>query len=257
MVSLFDSPRLTFARAQHHINDFNMTVDSFVKGNPCTYGIDKDSQPGQDVHRIKFTRELPEILPCILFDIANNLRAVLDQIGYAAAVAGGKTNPKATSFPFGDDLPGLDNNIVRRKVSEHIPTEIVDIFKGFKPYKGGNDTLWALNKLCNAKKHVALVPLGIGNPKVFFSAQQGDGTLFAETSRGWNPDKREMALMTTPTGTDPQISGHFAFSVSIDSIEVLRGQDARRVIDAMSNVVQSVLVTVEAECRRLRFEIGD
>jgi hypothetical protein len=29
---------------------------------------------------------LPEMMPCILFDAANNLRSVLDQIGYAAAV---------------------------------------------------------------------------------------------------------------------------------------------------------------------------
>jgi hypothetical protein len=257
MASLFDSPRLTFARAQHHVNDFNMAVDSFVKGRPYAYGIDKDSQPGQDVHRIKFMRELPEMLPCVLFDVANNLRAVLDQTGYAAAIAGGKINPKATGFPFGDDLAGLDNNIVRRKVSKDVPTEIVDIFKGFKPYKGGNDTLWALNKICNTKKHVALVPLRIGNAKVYFSAEDGDGMLFAETPEGWDPDKREMTLMTTPAGTDPHITGHFTFSVSIDSIEVLRGQDARRVVHAMSNAVQSVLVTVEAECRRLRFEIGD
>jgi hypothetical protein len=255
MANLFDSPRLTFARAQHHIHDFNMAVDSFVKGNPWTYGIDKDSQPGQDVHRIKFMRELPEMLPCVLFDVANNLRAVLDQVGYAAAVAGRSPSLKATKFPFSRTETDFRNNWAGG--CKDLPTEIRDIFKGYKAYEGGNNSLWALNEIANTKKHLALVPLRIGNAKVYFSAEDGDGMLFAETFEGWNPDKREMALMTTPTGTDPHITGHFTFSVSIDSIEVLRGQDARRVIDAMSNVVQSVLVTVEAECRRLRFEIGD
>jgi hypothetical protein len=31
----------------------------------------------------------------------------------------------------------------------------------FKPYKGGNDLLWALNGICNVNKHRMLVPVVI------------------------------------------------------------------------------------------------
>src|SRR5680860_75864 len=39
---------------------------------------------------------------CTLFDIAGNLRATLDQVGYAAALSGGKQNARRTSFPFSE-----------------------------------------------------------------------------------------------------------------------------------------------------------
>jgi hypothetical protein len=87
MAELFDSARLTFIRAQHHISDFNTVVSDFVNNKPWTYFIDKKSQPGEHIHKIRFTQPLPDILPCILFDIVNNLRAVLDQAGYASARA--------------------------------------------------------------------------------------------------------------------------------------------------------------------------
>jgi hypothetical protein len=146
------------ARAQHHINVFNAAVQQFADSNPWTHVIEKDFMPGQDLHKLRFTKDLPAILPCILLDAVNNLRSALDQAGYAAALANGKTNPKATNFPFADDFAGLDNNIDRRGVCRDLPAEIVTLFRGCNPHKGGNysATLWGLNKLCNTKKHCAL-----------------------------------------------------------------------------------------------------
>src|SRR6516165_3279675 len=104
MAKLFHSPRLTLIRAQHHVDEFKSIVTRFRDEKPWTYFTDDQFEPGRIHHKIKFTRDLPELLPCILFDAANNLRAVLDQTGYAAAVASNSPNPKATAFPFGDDL---------------------------------------------------------------------------------------------------------------------------------------------------------
>src|SRR5579862_7995964 len=103
MADLFDSARLTFARAQHHITDFKSAITQFIGEKPQTYFVDTDSQPGKHVHKVTFTRDMPQMLPCILFDAVNNLRSVLDQAGAAAARASGKASPKATSFPFRDD----------------------------------------------------------------------------------------------------------------------------------------------------------
>jgi hypothetical protein len=43
--------------------------------------------------------------------------------------------------------------------SKDLPAEIADLFRSVERYKRSNDQLlWAINKLCNAKKHSQLVP---------------------------------------------------------------------------------------------------
>jgi hypothetical protein len=258
MIDVFHSARLTFERAQHHINEFNSMVFEFVQSKPYASFVDQQTDPTKDIHKIKFTRQLPQLAACVLFDIANNLRAVLDQAGYASAIANGMSDPKSTNFPFADDLPGLNANIERRGVCKHLHPEIVALFRSFQPYKGGNDTLWALNKLCNAKKHCALIPLRISNASANFRAvipeggQVGAWVDSSGTFRGWDPEKHEMTLAAVPRGTDPQIRSSFSFLVMIDGIEALRSQPALGLVDQMRSVVQGVLMATEAECRRLR-----
>jgi hypothetical protein len=259
MTDLFYSPHMTLVRAQHHIRDFNKSVEDFINSKPWTPFVDKKSQPGKDICKIKFTSQLPNILPCILFDAVSNLRAVLDQAGYAAAFASGKPEAKATSFPFGDDLAGLENNIKGRKVCKDIPTEIVTLFRGFKPYKGGDNTLWALNKLCNAKKHCALVPAQISNVSgvlVRESYWQGSGGSFISPSGVWDAQKHELTLTIIQSGTTLKMESHFIFAVAIQGIEVLKSAHAPHVLNAMSGIVERVLLATEAECRRLGFDLG-
>jgi hypothetical protein len=260
---MFPSPRLTFARAQHHIDDFRGIIDAFggtSEDRPWTYFVDKESEPGKDIHKIKFTRQLPDILPCILFDAANNLRAVLDQVGYASAIAWGKRpDPKSTNFPFGPDLAALNLNIERRGVCDHLPPEIVALFRSFQPHEGGNAALWALNKLCNTKKHCALIPLVIKGANANFNARlPPDATVglgfspeHVGTFQGWNPTKQEITLATVRAGFDPHIRGDVAFSVGIEGIEALRAPPAISALDEMRDTVAEVLWRTEAECRRL------
>jgi hypothetical protein len=264
MTDLFYSPRLTFARAQYHIADFNKVVTSFVEGRPWTPFIDKDSEPGKHIYKVKFTRDLPEELPCILFDAVNNLRSSLDQAGYAAAIASGKTNPKSTNFPFADDLAGLNNNIDGRGVCKDLPPEIIALFRGFNPYERGDATLWALNKLCNTKKHNALVPGRLSNVAAVVTHDQWSDLAFVVASQGrigrpvaWDAEKAEMTLMVAAPETQTQITGHFAFHITLGSIDVLARQDARQVLIAMSTVVRNILLRTEGECRRLGFKVGD
>jgi hypothetical protein len=217
MANVFDSARLTFVRAKHHADDFKAVIDNFVNDKHWTYVVDRQTQPGQIIHKIAFTSPLPEILPCILFDAASNLRAVLDQTGYAAAIATGKAFPKKTSFPFGKDLTALNNNLDgRRSVCKDIPPEIVAGFRRFKPYKGGNDILWALNKLCNTKKHCSLVPLRIANRSVSIF-----GKIPAERIPNkllWDGEKREVTLFTVLPIDDVKVTGHFSFSIAIGGV---------------------------------------
>jgi len=260
MANLFDSARLTFERAEHHITDFKTLVGGFINDEPWALVVDKESQPGKHIHKIQFKCEPPKMLPCLLFDATNNLRAVLDQAGYAAAVASGNTRLKATKFPFSSCEDKFRHHVAG--ACKDLPTEVRSLFEGYKAYKGGDDTLWALNEIANAKKHLALIPLRIGNPTISFTSTiklgtrdaiwDGKGTVLGT---GWDAAKREAELVVCPADVEPQISGHFTFSVTIQNIEVLRSQDSRRVLDAMSHKVRNALLATEAECLRLGFQL--
>jgi hypothetical protein len=260
MPNVFDSARLTLRRAKFHIDNFNSVIRDFIDRQPWAYVVDRDSKLGEEIHKVVFTSELPEFLPCILFDAASNLRAVLDQAGYAAAVASGKLKPKKCKFPFGDSCAAItlhggkpDSNY------QDLPKEIFDFFMTFQPYKGGNDRLWAMNKLCNTKKHCKLTTIGLSNAFANFIASVPDGTKIGRSVdeqgkiRGWDSERREMTLVTVPTGIDPHILGNFTFDIELGEFEPFAGQHATSVINTMSAVTERILAGTEAECRRLGF----
>jgi hypothetical protein len=257
MADVFHSARLTLVRAQHRFNEFDRAVRDFVEDKPWTYTVDNQTEPGTDIHKIEFTRRLPEMLPCILFDAVNNLRAVLDQAGYAAAVAGKSKSTKSVKFPFGPTEADWRRNLDGG--CKDLPPSIRAFFETFKSYKGGNDTLWALNEIANAKKHLALLPLRIGQgwATIYTTGEMGQG-FFTGPDIGWNPSKDEMILMKcSPSDPKLKVDGHFTFSVAIGGIDVVASQQAVHVLQSMSSMAESILLGTEAECRRLGFETGE
>jgi hypothetical protein len=250
---------LTLARAHHHIREFNETVDRFIAENPWTHFIDKDSQPGRDLHKVKISKPLPTMLPCILFDAANNLRAVLDQAGYASAVAANSPSLKNVKFPFGPTEQKFRNNLDGR--CKDLPTKIRALFEGFKAYQGGNDLLWATNEIANANKHFALKAFIFTRPDAFFSAEiVGPGGLEQIVSPGgagigWDARKNEVTLFAAASGSNARINANVAASVAIKGIQTLGGHTASAFLDAARHEVERVLLATEAECRSLGFQI--
>jgi hypothetical protein len=150
-----------------------------------------------------------------------------------------------------------------RKAYKHLPAEILTLFLSYKPYNGPDNILWAVNKICNTKKHCALIPLRIKNALASFSAEVPDNSAIGferETFgrdtlfRGWIPEKREMILVTVPAGLNPNIRGDFTFTVAIEGVETMP-RAAADLLDQMFRIVEGVLVATEAECRRLGFII--
>jgi len=135
-----------------------------------------------------------------------------------------------------------------------LPTEIRDLFRRFKPYKGGNDALWAMNELCNAPKHKMLYPVVIGGGSVGLGGNFaiGNGGLQLQAPC-WDSDKNEMEFARFPDGAlqgNPNFN--VAFTVAFDDVdEVIRGQNPIKTLRAMTGEVERVLVTTEKECRRI------
>ena len=122
MTDPFVSSKLTLARAEHHIRDLERQIEPFINKEFWSYVVEKDTDGITNIHKVRFYRRLPPEVLCILFDAANNLRAALDQAGYAASVLSGKVEPKRTYFPFADSEFELANVVARR--SKDLPLKL-------------------------------------------------------------------------------------------------------------------------------------
>jgi hypothetical protein len=131
-----------------------------------------------------------------------------------------------------------------------LPTEITALFVSFKPCKGGNNALWALNELANTPKHKMLIPIVIGGAALFISSEIY-GSVTYEIPE-WDSANNELVFLRTAPETKVSYNAHIAFSVALDNIEdVVRGQSPVAVLRIMANEVESVLVAAEAESRRI------
>jgi hypothetical protein len=243
----FDSPRRTLQRAKHHIRDLKDVIGTFTVEHPWSYVIDSESQAPNDVHKIRFHTPPPASAASILFDAVNNLRASLDQIGYSVAIASGKIDPKGTNFPFGKNADGVEEVFKKNRAHLTLPPDIMDLFRSIEPYKGGSgQLLWAINKLCNTKKHCNLVPTIVtGALFTALPARSGLG------GSNWMPNELELILMAVPPEEDPpHLSGSFSFTVSVD---LIRDKPIVVVLEEAAAMVADLLVSAEAICQRLGF----
>ena len=243
---LFESPKTMLRWGKKRIGDLNTEIQAFAKDQPWSYIVEPDIQAQQYLHKIVFTARLTDDLPNILFDATNNLRSTLDQIAFAIAVKHtGNSSPTSAKFPFGPTEVDLGNNA--KGGCKDLPPEIRDFFVGFKPYEGGNDSLWTLNKLANTPKHMTLVPLFIGGGIIIGDRSNPP---YQVIQKKWHRDRNEIVFCTTSENV--RLQAECRVAVAFDDIDqTIRGKHPVGVLNAMAGEVEHVLVCAEAECRRI------
>jgi hypothetical protein len=255
----FDSPRLTLERAKHHVSDLKQVIQAFKDEQPRPWDdvTDTESQTPNTVYKIKFHKPPPAEAACILFDAVNSLRATLDQIGYSAAIASGKINPRGANFPFADTAEAVEKLLKEHRAHKSLPQEIKDLFRSVEPHMGGNgQRLWAVNKLCNTKKHAKLVPAKVTGAVARFTAWVPDGTPTGTGLGGsnWMPNELELILMVRAPGEpDPRITGNFDFTISVDAVDFIKDQPIVGLLEGAVGSINDLLISTQAICQRLGF----
>lgn len=158
MDKAFDSAVGRLARAKHHIDDLERTWSDYIAQSPFKAYEIKDLEPG--ITRVVFRPSIPipDSLTWITADILNNLRSALDFACHASTQILGNGN-RQNSFPFAKSEAELESAINRQ--SKRIDARVLDCIRSFKPYKGGDDNLWAMNATRNQNQHAFVEPLPI------------------------------------------------------------------------------------------------
>jgi hypothetical protein len=253
MNDIFASSKICLSRAKEHIIELEKRIKTFFDAKPYTSVIETDPDGIQEIHKVKFTRHLPDNLSAVTADTVNNLLSALDQSWYAVAVASGAVKPGGGKayFPFADSVSEFESKIQRG--CKNIPQDILALLRSFQPYKGGNDLLWALNRVCAANKHYMLAPTGVLT-YIDFPHVKCIGTGKADIIRPWW-DRRtnEIVYFIRDLRNRIKYKINLSFDIAFDEVEIISGKSALAILKNMTAIVERILLAIEAETRRLGF----
>jgi hypothetical protein len=245
----FRSPRVALGNAQRHTTYLKGAIDRFFSDEPYTHRRDVDPETGEDVFKIVLVKEIPDEIFAMAGDAFGNIRECLDQTAYTVATACRLSNTKLKRiyFPFASDSSSM-NKAIRDKCSG-IPEEIKALYRSFKPYKGGDDALWALNEIANTKKHRYLVPVGnyVGGATfndISVASCQDLSIMFPY----WDGAKNELVYMRGRGLTDFNYEVKVSFDIAVSQIDVLRGQPVIGLLNHLAGRAATIVSQVEAKC---------
>ncbi len=243
------SSKYCLSHAKHRINELIGVINSFAETNPCKSFIEIDANTGESVLKVKLTKPMPVDVPGIVFDALNCLRSALDHAGYAVCIAA-RINGQNAHFPFGDTVGEVIGRAKGNGRSRDIPQEIFNAMVDCKPYLCGNNTLWALNRLCNRNKHDFIIPYAVASPVFAWSISNNFQSVRA-SQRKWDRAKNEMEVARAVPGVKFQDNINFSAYVIFEEMEVVGLRPVDNVLNEMLEAVCASLSTISKEAYRL------
>ncbi len=171
-------------RAKEHTAELKRQLNTFFSSNPFKVGAKRDPQTQRLIYYIVSAEPIPDVISLVVGDVIQNLRSALDHLAYQIVCndTGEKPpKPNAIYFPIADDFTRYEAKKNNNLEGAHPDT--IAAIDALKPYKGGNDTIWALHRLNNIEKHRVLLTAG--------SQMTGlnIGHLIAQDIKSFSPEK--------------------------------------------------------------------
>jgi hypothetical protein len=253
MTDIFYHSKLSVRRAQEHILDLQGKISAFIDIKPYAHVTESDPDGVNKLHKIKFIKPLPYEFASITADTVNNLRSSLDQAWYAVAVvckAIGITGE--AYFPIANSVADFEG-MLRKRWAKNFHPDILALLRRLQPYKGGNDLIWALNRICTTNKHRMLSPIGItgGGMHIGYLKMYGPGQIPAPK---WDIAKQEIVFAITGPGTSFEYRDlNLSFYIAFDDVDVVGGYPVLGILRNLLSIVNGIVRALEAETQRLGF----
>jgi hypothetical protein len=246
----FYSARARLERAEQKISELDTSIFKYRTEKPPAFICEPDPPNHRTkTYKFKFAAPFPDSWTHLPIEILEATRSALDQCAYAAAKLSGNTRLKRTQFPIADTLDDFNNLISGRKVCQDVPDVIVKVFRRFKPYKGGNDDLWALNKLRNST-HTQLIPLVVLGGNIWIHHYG----FLTDQLTGLNPVfdsvKRELPFARADIDENFEFTPNVTINIGFDKPEITGSHDAVTFLTAAVNEVEHVIKATEIVCER-------
>lgn len=237
--------------ASAQIKELENKIDIFFNSQPYKRVIERDTHSKADIHKVKLIQQIPGQIRSNARHIASDIRSSLDHIGYASAVAAGKSKPKKTYFPFARSAEEVGN--VKKRNCQDLPDEIFNVFWSFNPYLGGDETLWALNELANCNKHRSIVPVGHGlSGTQMMSNFSCDGMCYKMAfPPHWDTEKGEAILCVVASSANTNYDIKLGFDICFEEIDVLNGRPVIPSLKYLEQLARKIIQAASSEGIRI------
>lgn len=250
MLPAFSDSRLRIASARERTKRLDADFRAYAQNQPLAVVIEYDPDMGRDAHKLKLVRPIPRMLSLNAYHVAEDLRAALDMAGYDTAVAGGAVNPSSgTYFPFAGREPDLEGMI--RKNCKLIPADIVQVFRSFRPYKGGDDLLWSLNRMAGISKHRLVETTVHAVAEFEFTVKGAMGTVDTPYTPEWDREKNQLVLCWMTKDSKAEYDVKTSFQIVFGAVGTIDGYAVIGTLDALATKVETIVGTTEARAREI------
>jgi hypothetical protein len=243
--------RQRIARARAHISNLDRAVKSFILRKPYRHVIEPHTDGIHEVHKLKAKRHnLPRSFTDISTDAIENLRAALDQAVYAIARAHGisdRRTLKDVAFPLSSNATDFQARL--KGVCPRFREEILTLLESFKPYQGGNHTLWAISELAKISKHRTLTTVAFRIGTAYTHEISGFGNFSIPPQ--WERTQNEFVLGTAKPNTEVKYRVSFKFNIGLDDISGIAGKPIVGVLNDMAKIGDSIIDALESESCRI------
>lgn len=152
---------LKIERARRHASELEHELRAFLDSQPYKVEVRHDTDTRKLIYYVASVEPVPDSLLVIAGDAIQNLVSALDHLAYQIVCSDtddNPPNPRWIYFPIADDLEKYEQG--KNGKLQGAAQETIDAIDALKPYKGGNDKLWALYRLNIIEKHRLLLTVG-------------------------------------------------------------------------------------------------
>jgi len=136
-------------------------IESWRRLPPYEIVAEDDPAIGKKLLRLRITRQLPPTLNAAVGACINSLRTSLDLLASALAIRNGKRPSSSRHFPFAQTAADfMDPDTVSKRKKWLTSADLARI-EAAKPYRGGDDFLYALHQLDILRKHERLMRMEV------------------------------------------------------------------------------------------------
>lgn len=233
-------------RAEKHIQDFDIEIKAFNASDPYEMVIEKDTDTGYLVIKVRRLKHPPDNLTMIVCDAIHNLRSALDYLACDLALRNGK-DTKQVYFPFAKTEEIFNSDNVQKKMRKFSAEDQASIC-ALEPYLGGKgELLFALHALNIVEKHIKIVPIGPTGSKL--NVRPKMGPKMADKMRIYKlspfDDRDEIPIVAFPPGAN--FEGHIEPSINLTFAEPqpVKGEPVGGTLQYFLKTVSSIIGSFE------------
>ena len=246
----FWSPKITLEQANHHFSSLQEGVKIFGS-QPDRHATitDIDPETGERIYKLVQLEPVPTDIILSFNNTWGSIREALDQMVTAAGVSCGLSKTKLSKlyFPFARDQADFLDKVAEKTDGLH--ADIVSILMDSNAYKGGDDPLWAVNRISNQRKHAALSAVAARANHISAELSKS-GANFTVSDCEWDSNKNELEYGRSAAQITEKFdfSTLFIFDIVVDEIETIKMRPILRMTNDLISTATRLCDEIEDVC---------